>query len=77
MDAVPEVLGRSALVSLSATAIALAFGVPLGTWLALGVAGAAARWPPPSTPAWRCRRSWSGSSSRCCSGAAGRSETST
>ena len=35
MDAVPEVLGRSALVSLTATAIALAFGVPLGTWLAL------------------------------------------
>lgn len=36
MDAVHEVLGRSALVSLSATAIALALGVPLGTWLALG-----------------------------------------
>jgi tungstate transport system permease protein len=36
MDAVHEVLGRSALVSLSATAIALAIGVPLGTWLALG-----------------------------------------
>ena len=35
MDAVHEVLGRSALVSLSATAIALALGVPLGTWLAL------------------------------------------
>jgi tungstate transport system permease protein len=29
------VLGRSALVSLSATALALALGVPLGTWLAL------------------------------------------
>ena len=36
MDTVPEVLGRSALVSLSATAIALALGVPFGTWLALG-----------------------------------------
>lgn len=35
MDTVPEVLGRSALVSLTATAIALALGVPLGTWLAL------------------------------------------
>ena len=35
MDSVHEVLGRSALVSLSATAIALAVGVPLGTWLAL------------------------------------------
>jgi ABC-type spermidine/putrescine transport system permease subunit I len=35
MDAVHEVLGRSALVSLTATAIALALGVPLGTWLAL------------------------------------------
>jgi hypothetical protein len=35
MDAVHEVLGRSALVSLSATAIALLLGVPLGTWLAL------------------------------------------
>ena len=36
MDPVHEVLGRSALVSLSATVIALALGVPLGTWLALG-----------------------------------------
>jgi tungstate transport system permease protein len=36
MDAAPEVLGRSALVSLSATAIALVVGVPIGTWLALG-----------------------------------------
>jgi tungstate transport system permease protein len=36
MDTVPEVLGRSAFVSLSATAIALALGVPIGTWLALG-----------------------------------------
>jgi tungstate transport system permease protein len=35
MDAVHEVLGRSALVSLTATAIALAIGVPAGTWLAL------------------------------------------
>lgn len=35
MDAIPEVLGRSVVVSLSATAIALAIGVPLGTWLAL------------------------------------------
>ena len=35
MDPVHEVLGRSAFVSLSATAIALALGVPLGTWLAL------------------------------------------
>lgn len=35
MDAVHEVLGRSALVSLTATAIVLALGVPLGTWLAL------------------------------------------
>ena len=35
MDPIPEVLGRSALVSLSATAIALAIGVPLGSWLAL------------------------------------------
>ena len=35
MDPIPEVLGRSAFVSLSATAIALAFGVPVGTWLAL------------------------------------------
>ena len=35
MDSLDEVLGRSALVSLSATAIALAVGVPLGTWLAL------------------------------------------
>ncbi|MGH2782347.1 MAG: ABC transporter permease [Thermoleophilaceae bacterium] len=35
MDPVHEVLGRSALVSLSATAIALLVGVPLGTWLAL------------------------------------------
>jgi tungstate transport system permease protein len=35
MDSIGEVLGRSALVSLSATAIALAVGVPLGTWLAL------------------------------------------
>jgi tungstate transport system permease protein len=36
MDSVHEVLGRSALVSLCATAIALALGVPVGTWLALG-----------------------------------------
>jgi tungstate transport system permease protein len=36
MDPVHEVLGRSAFVSLSATAIAIAFGVPMGTWLALG-----------------------------------------
>jgi tungstate transport system permease protein len=35
MDPVHEVLGRSAFVSLTATAIALALGVPLGTWLAL------------------------------------------
>ena len=35
MDTVAEVLGRSALVSLTATVIALALGVPLGTWLAL------------------------------------------
>jgi tungstate transport system permease protein len=35
MDAVHEVLGRSALVSLSATVIALLVGVPLGTWLAM------------------------------------------
>ena len=35
MDPIHEVLGRSALVSLSATAIALAIGVPLGSWLAL------------------------------------------
>ena len=35
MDSIVEVLGRSAFVSLSATAIALAVGVPLGTWLAL------------------------------------------
>jgi tungstate transport system permease protein len=35
MDPIHEVLGRSALVSLTATAIALAIGVPLGTWLAL------------------------------------------
>ena len=35
MDTVGEVLGRSALVSLTATAIALALGVPFGTWLAL------------------------------------------
>jgi tungstate transport system permease protein len=36
MDSVHEVLGRSVLVSLCATAIALALGVPVGTWLALG-----------------------------------------
>ena len=36
MDAVHEVLARSALVSLSATAIAVVLGVPVGTWLALG-----------------------------------------
>ncbi|MGH2716677.1 MAG: ABC transporter permease [Thermoleophilaceae bacterium] len=35
MDPIHEVLGRSALVSLTATAIALGIGVPLGTWLAL------------------------------------------
>jgi tungstate transport system permease protein len=35
MDAIHEVVGRSALVSVSATAIALALGVPLGTSLAL------------------------------------------
>jgi tungstate transport system permease protein len=35
MDSIDQVLGRSALVSLTATAIALAVGVPLGTWLAL------------------------------------------
>ena len=35
MDSVHEVLGRSALVSLTATAIAIVVGVPLGTWLAL------------------------------------------
>ena len=35
MDAVHEVLARSALVSLTATAIALMLGVPTGTWLAL------------------------------------------
>ncbi|MDQ5834746.1 MAG: ABC transporter permease [Actinomycetota bacterium] len=35
MDSIDQVLGRSALVSLSATAIALVIGVPLGTWLAL------------------------------------------
>src|SRR5215207_3643212 len=35
MDPIHEVLGRSALVSVSATALALAFGVPVGTWLAL------------------------------------------
>ena len=46
MDPVHEVLGRSALISLSATLIALAVGIPLGTWLALarirGRAGLAA-----------------------------------
>ena len=36
MDPIPEVLGRSALVSLSATAVGLLIGVPLGSWLALG-----------------------------------------
>jgi tungstate transport system permease protein len=36
MDPVHEVLGRSALVSLSATLISLVIGVPLGSWLALG-----------------------------------------
>src|SRR4029079_15904119 len=36
MDAVHEVLARSVLVSLCATGVALALGVPLGTWLALG-----------------------------------------
>jgi tungstate transport system permease protein len=36
MDSVYEVLGRSALVSLTATVVALALGVPVGTWLALG-----------------------------------------
>ena len=35
MDPIHEVLGRSAFVSLTATAIALGIGVPLGTWLAL------------------------------------------
>ena len=35
MDAIHEVLGRSALVSLTATAIAVVVGVPAGTWLAL------------------------------------------
>ncbi|MGH2743329.1 MAG: ABC transporter permease [Thermoleophilaceae bacterium] len=35
MDPIHEVLGRSALVSVTATAIALGIGVPLGTWLAL------------------------------------------
>ena len=39
MDLVHEVLGRSAFVSLTATAIALAVGVLLGTWLALGRRG--------------------------------------
>jgi tungstate transport system permease protein len=46
MDPIHDVLGRSALVSLTATLIALAIGVPLGTWLALarirGRAGLAA-----------------------------------
>ncbi|HZG48378.1 MAG TPA: ABC transporter permease [Thermoleophilaceae bacterium] len=36
MDPIHEVLGRSAFVSFTATAIALCVGVPLGTWLALG-----------------------------------------
>lgn len=35
MDSIEGVLGRSVLVSLSATAIAVVIGVPLGTWLAL------------------------------------------
>ena len=35
MDSIEGVLGRSVLVSLSATAIAVVVGVPLGTWLAL------------------------------------------
>ena len=35
MDPIHEVLGRSAVVSLGATAIAVAIGVPLGSWLAL------------------------------------------
>jgi tungstate transport system permease protein len=35
MDGVAEVLGRSALVSLTATLVALSIGVPLGTSLAL------------------------------------------
>jgi tungstate transport system permease protein len=35
-DPVLEVLARSALVSGSATAVALAVGLPVGTWLALG-----------------------------------------
>lgn len=39
MDAVHEVLARSATVSLSATAIALLIGVPLGTALALARRG--------------------------------------
>ena len=49
-------------------------GVPLG-----GAAGAAAlsgaplRWSPSCTPAWGCRRWWSGWASRCCCGAADRS----
>ena len=35
MDPIGEVLGRSALISLSATLIALVIGIPLGTLLAL------------------------------------------
>jgi tungstate transport system permease protein len=35
MDPIGDVLGRSALVSISATLIAIAIGVPLGTMLAL------------------------------------------
>ena len=77
MDPVLEVLGRSALVSLTATAIALALGVPLGTWLALGAgAGPRACSRPPSTPAWPSRRLSSAWSWRCCCGVAGRSATS-
>ena len=74
MDPIYEVLGRSALVSLSATAIALTIGCPLGSWLAL------ARRARPRAAGHlsehrhgRSRRWWSAWSSPCFSGAAGRS----
>ena len=77
MDDVHEVLGRSVLVSLSATAIALALGVPLGTWLALarrrgrGVLATAV-----NTGMAVPDRGGRARSSRCCCGEAGRSATS-
>ena len=77
MDPVGEVLARSAAVSISATLIALAIGIPLGTALALARLPGRRSLAAVVNTGMAVRPSWSVSSSPCCCGVAARSENST